>query len=170
MRSARKPIALEEPMKKTTATPPDDGGEEPRRKKRHHRQASAAARRARRSRMFGADACCRKCGYANPVALIQVNRTLLEEHHLLGAANDDTARDLLCRNCHAELTEAIDVAGGFMERQPTIVERIANILTILAVTHRNMADGLERQAADTRAAVRLLDEYYPDWRTRLEDQ
>lgn len=48
--------------------------------------------------------CC-LCGYSNPVALMRVGRSLLERHHIYGEKTDSTTV-VVCRNCHAELSEA----------------------------------------------------------------
>ena len=63
-------------------------------------------RRSRRRRRLGADAVCILCGYHRCLSgLIKVDRSFLEEHHLLDRVTDATLTAWLCRNCHAEVTE-----------------------------------------------------------------
>ena len=63
------------------------------------------ARRAKRERTLGPDSVCLLCGYSRPEGLRFVPRRLLEAHHVLGRANDAAFTVLLCRNCHAEITD-----------------------------------------------------------------
>lgn len=46
---------------------------------------------------------CAVCGYAKPEGMVTTNSSLLEAHHLAGRHEGITV--LLCRNCHAELSE-----------------------------------------------------------------
>src|SRR2546423_7988033 len=114
--------------------------------------ARNVARRARRARMFPANAECVLCGYANPVALIAAEKTLLEEHHVFGAAFDDGTRIPLCRNCHAEITEGIRATGASMRPQPSLFENLiqANKARAVfdrcaAITHGRVASELQRR-------------------------
>ena len=73
------------------------------------------ARRAKRERTLGPDSVCLLCGYSRPEGLRSVpRRRLLEAHHVLGRANDAAFTVLLCRNCHAEITEEYHAHGVSM--------------------------------------------------------
>ncbi len=73
-------------------------------------------RKTRRLRILGPDAACGLCGQANPAALIRVNRSVLEVHHLAGEANDADLTVVLCRNCHAIHHEALRDLGVDLTR------------------------------------------------------
>jgi hypothetical protein len=119
--------------------------------------------------MFPASAVCALCGYANPVALIAVDKTLLEEHHVVGAAFDDGTRIPLCRNCHAEITEGIRGTGASMRPQPSLFENLVQAKKAEEVYHRCAAIACARNASELERRVDALDELYPDWRSIEEE-
>ncbi|MFL5481257.1 MAG: hypothetical protein ACJ8AK_03640 [Gemmatimonadaceae bacterium] len=131
--------------------------------------ARNVARRARRARMFPASAVCALCGYANPVALIAVDKTLLEEHHVFGAAFDDGTRIPLCRNCHAEVTEGIRATGASMRPQPSLFENLIQATKALEVYYRAQAITHGRIAHELQRRVDTLDALFPDWRSIEEE-
>jgi hypothetical protein len=137
--------------------------------KEHSNAARNVARRARRARMFPANAVCAWCGYANPVALIAVDKTLLEEHHVFGAAFDDGTRIPLCRNCHAELTEGIRATGASMRPQPSLFENLIQANKALEVFHRCAAITHNRVANELQRRVDALDVLFPEWRSIEEE-
>jgi hypothetical protein len=137
--------------------------------------ARTAARKAKRSRIFGPNAVCMFCKFDNPVALIAVNRTLLEEHHVHGAAHEDGTRIPVCRNCHALLTEGLLENGTSMKSKRSLLERIVEMCRALEVFHRaaavantDLAAELDDYIADQTNIRMGLDE--PDYGHRGTDQ
>ncbi len=105
------------------------------------------ARRARRERTLGPDAACILCGTTTPEALLRVNRSLLEAHHVVTQAHDDALTLPVCRNCHALLTEGQHLHGVIFQQRSTIPERIAVILTALSAFFHTLGDTLATWAA-----------------------
>lgn len=123
-------------------------------------------RRLRRARRLGAGAVCVLCGEENPVELLRVGRSLLDAHHLGGTANDARLTVVVCRNCHAVLTEAGRVGGielghdddrHLLERLEAVLRGQADFDELRARRQRAWADELAAEA--TR-----LDRDHPDWR------
>jgi hypothetical protein len=123
-------------------------------------------RKLRRARRLGAGAVCVLCGEENPVELRRARGSLLEAHHVGGLANDSQLTVIVCRNCHALLTEAARVSdvelGHRDDRQP--LERLEAVLRgqadfdeLLAQRQRAWADELAAEAA-------RLDRDFPGWR------
>lgn len=102
--------------------------------------------------MFGADAACILCLYSNPVALIEVDRTLLQEHHVNGQAHDPATLVPVCLNCHAELHAGMRDNGTSLEPKRSFLEKLAEVHRAREVFARAEAD------AHARIADRL-DEY-----------
>lgn len=83
--------------------------------------------------------CC-LCGYLDPIGLIKADKTLLEKHHLAGRHEGPTV--LVCRNCHAKLTDIqVYEYGEFIEpdRNPleisaSYVNGVGIFLSLLAVS------------------------------------
>ena len=80
------------------------------------------------------------------MALRPVTRRFLEEHYLVGRANDATLTLALCFNCHALATEGLLQAGVSMkrERNPTKFARL--IFYALAVHLKMLSDACWRFA------------------------
>ena len=95
------------------------------------RPVQDAVRRQRRTDRLGPDAACALCGVRTPEALIVVDRSLLERHHVVGRANDGDLTVPVCRNCHAVLTEGQLAHGVPLSRPRSDRERIANGLHAL---------------------------------------
>ena len=127
-------------------------------------------RKARRSRRVGIDAACVLCGESNPDVLIRVGRSVLEQHHVLGAAHAPSVTVPLCRNCHAIETERMRDAGISLERDHgrAVVEVIEIVLRAQALYLRSHAEASERFAAHLREHVEMLDRGYPGWRDAAE--
>jgi hypothetical protein len=123
------------------------------------------ARRARRQRRLGTDAVCVLCGECNPEALTKVRRSLLEQHHLAGEANDPNLRVVVCRNDHARLTEAQQVSGVDLRRasERSSLARLEAVLRGLADFFVLLAQALRGWADEIRETIRLLDEGWPGW-------
>lgn len=91
--------------------------------------------------------CC-LCGYADPTGLIKADKTLLEKHHLAGRHEGPTV--LVCRNCHAELTDvqqSDDKRFNSPDRTPLVtaaafLEGLANFFKLLAITLTYLANWL----------------------------
>ena len=123
-------------------------------------------RKLRRERRLGAGAVCVLCGEENRAKLRRAGRSLLEAHHPGGVANDALLTVILCRNCHAQLTEAGRDSGVELghsdDRHP--LERLEAVLRGLA-DFDELRAGRERAWADEVAAeVTRLDRDFPDWR------
>lgn len=117
------------------------------------------------------------CGVTTPEALLRVDHTILEAHHVFGRANDANTTMIVCRNCHAVLTEGqrasnTPLTARQSERERVIARALAafNFVTqvflplfrigthaLLALIRANLYDGpaVQRDAL-TRVLV-LLD-------------
>lgn len=131
--------------------------------------ARNAARRARTARRFGPDAACLICGYSNPIGLVWADKTLLEEHHVLGAANNDDVRVPLCRNHHAEIEFGIQETGATRRRQRSIFERLIEAGRMVAVLGRSLAIAEGDFGLQAERLIHALDEQLPQWRKIEED-
>lgn len=117
--------------------------------------ASAAARKAKRTRMFGANAVCILCRYSNPVALIEIDKTLLQEHHVNGQAHDPVTLVPVCLNCHAELHAGMRDNGTSLEPKRSLLEKLAEMHRAREVfaraeanAHAKIADQLDEYQLD----------------------
>ena len=109
---------------------------------------------------------CVLCGEQNPAALTRVDRSLLEDHHLAGRANDKTLVAIVCRNCHAGLSEAQRDSGIGLhhdaERVP--LEQAEAVLRGLADFFEQLVKTLRQWADEIARTVSLLDHHHPEWR------
>jgi hypothetical protein len=123
-------------------------------------------RRVQRKRRIGRDAVCVLCGFADLAALMRVRRTLLEDHHVLGAAHAPAVTVALCRNCHAIESERLRDAGIPLGSDPqrSVVEVVEIVLRGLALFLRSLADALEQFADQLQVLVAGLDRHFPGWR------
>jgi hypothetical protein len=110
-------------------------------------------RKVRRARRLGSDAVCVLCGESNPIALRRVDRSLLELHHVGGEANDGSLVAIVCRNCHALLSEAQHDSGvelqrrrdrASTERLEAVLRGLADFFALLVARLREWADELHR--------------------------
>jgi hypothetical protein len=124
-------------------------------------------RRARRNARIGPDARCALCGEANPEVLIRVKRTILEAHHIVGLANDVTATVILCRNCHAKVTEKQREFASF-EAPESLLDKAIAVLRHLAALFYVVADMMRVLADQLVALLSGLSARYPDWQTMPE--
>ena len=99
-------------------------------------------RRVKREDRLGPDRICIDCGYARPEGL----RPLLEAHHVMGRANDPALTILLCRNCHAEITEDYRVHGVSMAPPVNALTRAIASLGALAIFFRGLSVSCARMA------------------------
>lgn len=108
--------------------------------------ARTAARHRRRLDRLGPDCACALCGYRNPSALIRVSRTLLEAHHVFGRKRDSELTVVLCRNCHAEITEDLRRSGIPMVRERDPRKRVAYALLARAAFLEKEVESMKRFA------------------------
>jgi hypothetical protein len=125
---------------------------------REHDPISNDARQAERLRKFGPEPhLCLFCGLDDPSVLIpktfrwlkqRVHRSILEKHHVLGRNHDNDFIVLLCRNCHAKVTEGYLQVGIELRREPNVRKRIAQMLRAEAAFLRQLAERNCQWAAD----------------------
>src|SRR3989442_14780621 len=82
----------------------------------------APRRKYRRQQRLGPDAGCVTCGERNPDALLRVHRSLLERHHVLGAAHGPDETIVVCLNCHARFSAPQQDDGGPPPPEATLLE------------------------------------------------
>ncbi len=124
----------------------------------------ADLRREHREDRLGENPVCGMCGYANPKSLQLANRTLLENHHVVGKRHDPSLTLPVCRNCHGELTEGARDAGADLRRQPTYLHRLAMILLSLGSLFIALGEAMRRYANDLFRLIAGLDERCANWR------
>jgi hypothetical protein len=97
---------------------------------------------------------------------MRVGRSLLERHHLAGAANDPLLIVTVCRNCHARLSEANRNSGIELRRDPERVslERLVAVLLGLADFFELLMVSLRWWAEELGEAIARLDRDHPSWR------
>jgi hypothetical protein len=123
-------------------------------------------RRARRARKLPKGAACVICGRDEPQVLRRARRSLLEQHHLGGEANDASLTVVLCLNCHRLQTARQPTIGIELEEDPqrTDIERLVSVLRGLALFFEGLAQALMEWAARVAAHVARLDANCPGWR------
>jgi hypothetical protein len=124
------------------------------------------ARKSRRDRRLGSNAACVVCGKQNPVALMRVNRSLLEEHHVAGRANDDLLVAIICRNCHAVLSEgqrdsSLELCHA---NERTSLEQLESVLLGLSDFFDQLGQSMRQRADELDQIISQLDHNHPDWR------
>lgn len=128
------------------------------------------ARNARRGRALGPSAACLFCDYRNPHGLVRTNRSLLEAHHVCGKANDADLTVVLCRNCHAEVTEGQRTAGVSFGTPPTLLHQFLAALASLAVFLLDLGKRVLVWVGALERFLERLDRELPMWRTWPEAQ
>jgi len=121
--------------------------------KRARTKAETAARLAKRSRQFGPGATCWRCNYQNIVGLVSPDAptspklmNIMEGHHVVGRNHDAALKTIVCRNCHAELTEILRSGAVPMRTQQSFAETLIACLTALALLFRELAEAFLRWA------------------------
>jgi len=89
---------------------------------------------------------CLYCGYTDLIALRQVSRKFLPEHHVLGRKHDPDLVIFACLNCHAEMHELLSDAGVELREVPDPIRRVVMMLRAEAVHFEMLADSKRRQA------------------------
>lgn len=137
-------------------------------KKRKPTAAQNAARKSKHNRPFGPNAVCYICHFANPIALIEVDRTILEQHHVAGQNHSDREQLPVCRNCHALLHEGCLDDGVALRSQRSLLETLAEIDRALAVFFRAASIAHADRANQLDKFIETLDHALPNWRTICE--
>jgi hypothetical protein len=128
-------------------------------------------RKTRRRTKLAPNAACAFCGETTPEALLLANRSLLERHHVVGAANADELTVPLCRNCHAIQTEGMrDVGVDLRHQARQLPELVVSVLRALGVFFRSLGDHLLDWAERLAALFAGLDRDCPGWRQLPEAQ
>jgi hypothetical protein len=107
----------------------------------------AARRKAQRLEKLGGEhPFCLHCGCSEPMLLRPVTRCFLEEHHVVGFANDPDLTLALCFNCHALITEGLLQAGVSMTKQSDPIKFACVVFRALAVHFRALSEAFWRFA------------------------
>ena len=124
------------------------------------------ARTSRRQRRLGPDAACIICGITTPAVLLRVRRSLLQRHHVLGAAIDSDLTVLLCLNCHAIETAGQVARGADLDhqRERTLPEVLVAVLAELGAFLCAVGSSLLEWAERLGAFNDALDTAMPQWR------
>ena len=114
-------------------------------------QIQTEVRRANRERRFEGATECRACGERELAALTKVSRQFLEDHHVVGIANDGDLTITLCLNCHRKVTEKMLEVGAptadprsCLDRTEAFLRGLAAFFAFLAEKLLEWADGLHR--------------------------
>jgi hypothetical protein len=125
-------------------------------------------RRMNRLRELGDDPSC-ICGEKNPEALTRCKRSLLENHHIAGSANDSKMTIVLCLTCHRKATEKQRQCGVQLCHQPrNLLERLVEVLKGLASFFLLANEILLDWAEQLSILIVGLDAKHPEWRSMPE--
>lgn len=120
------------------------------------------AREARRRKLLGPHPVCVRCGEDRPEAF--------EWHHTGGREHDPDRESLLCRNCHAVVSESQRRGDVDLAPQANPLDREIARHRALAVDLRDSGDAEDRAAARLEKLRVSLDSELPQWREHLEKQ
>lgn len=134
------------------------------------------ARRAKQQRRVGKDAACLFCGFAEPeglrrVPISKLNREacrIIQQHHVVGRANDPELTIPLCLNHHSLATEQLWRVGASMRPAGTLLDKLTAILKALGAFFKQLGERLIKWASELAAFVQALDVKYPAWREMPE--
>jgi hypothetical protein len=118
-----------------------------------------AARGAKRQRQLGPKAACLLCG--------ESDSTLLEEHHVAGRNHDADFTVILCRNCHARLTEAARRVGQELRRARTALHRAHALIQGVGLLAGGLHQSCDRVSTTLTLLMATLDREYPGWQDRV---
>ena len=124
-------------------------------------------RRHRRQQRLGPDARCAMCGETNPECLMQVRRSILEQHHVAGEAHEPGLTIVVCRNCHARFSAAQQDDGVPLTPQSTELEHVNAAIKGIGSALRVIGDGLLRLGDRADGVITRLDAAFPDWRKHI---
>jgi hypothetical protein len=128
-------------------------------------------RKMRRLRELGDNPSCALCGESNPETLTRCTRSLLENHHIAGMANDSEMTVVLCLTCHRKATEKQRLCGVELCHQPrNLLERLVNVLNGLASFFLLAGEILLNWAERLTKVLAGLDANHPGWRSLPEVQ
>jgi hypothetical protein len=98
--------------------------------------------------------------------LLRVRRSLLQRHHVVGAAIDADLTVPLCRNCHAIETAGQLARGADLDhqRERTLLDLLIAILEESGAFLCRLGTRLSEWAERLRAFVAMLDRAMPQWR------
>ena len=128
------------------------------------------ARKAKREMRLGKDAKCAWCGISNLESLTLEKRSLIENHHVVGRANDADLVIPLCRNCHGVATEKSRQTGVSMKKPETVLHKTINVLRALGAFFSHLAQKCCEWASELSAFILALDKKHPDWAVIPEAQ
>src|SRR5205823_7462269 len=126
----------------------------------------ADARCARRRRRLGPDAACVVCGESDLVLLTRGKRRVIQAHHVAGRRHDAELTAVLCLNCHARATEALERVGVPMRRAATTLERLIFSHRARAAFFRQLSDAELRNAAFLEQILAGFDAEFAGWRRK----
>lgn len=130
------------------------------------------ARKARRRRKLGPTAPCVFCGRETPEPFRKVGRSVVEEHHVMGVANDTALTVPACRGCHDAQTELQRVYGIDLRHHTNRPwpETLVDILKAIGLLLKSLGGKLMDYAERLRAFLDALDRHWPQWRLLPEAQ
>lgn len=131
-------------------------------------RGEARRRQRRRERLEGADACA-CCGFSDLKALVPTERSLVEDHHVVGRLRDDQEIVALCRNCHAVVTEENRDAGVPMKPRPNGLEEQAMKLRARGLFNIRQGKAQLRDAERLLDRVEELDKEVDGWREAIRE-
>lgn len=124
-----------------------------------------AARQTRRRRKVPPGTVCVLCGEQDPDCLREVDKTILEEHHVAGVGNLPGLTVWVCPTCHRKLHVAMQDAGIDLAHpeERLVVKIVVLILLVLAVLLRALADTCEWFGHKLGDFIDGLDRDHPSW-------
>jgi hypothetical protein len=99
---------------------------------------------------------------------IQLPPIVLELHHLVGRHHDGKVTVVLCRTCHAIVTELYLRTGVSMGTSAHVLDRVVALLRALGTFFPQVGNACVRWARDVERYVAALDAKYPGWRDMPE--
>jgi hypothetical protein len=129
-----------------------------------------AARAARRLHGVPEGAACPLCGEQYRGCLVEVDKTILEEHHIAGVANLPGLTVWLCPTCHDKLHAGYLDAGIDLSHPPQrfVLKVVQVVLEACAVLFVTMAETFKWLAHLLGEFIDGLDREHPDWRDMAE--
>jgi hypothetical protein len=125
-----------------------------------------AARAAKRRHKVPPGTACPFCGEQDPACLVEVDKTILEEHHIAGVANLPDLTVWLCPTCHRKLH--VDMLDGDVELshppRRVLLVVVAVVLGACVALMRKLADTFEWLVGLLWLFIGSLDGEYPGWR------
>jgi hypothetical protein len=123
-------------------------------------------RRTRRQQKLPPDAACTFCGWKTLDELLRLGRTLVEQDHVDGHANNPDLTAPECPNCHAVHGEGQRRAGAILTHDDdrSRLEIQADAFRSRAAFHRQLAETEEQQARELDLLAAALDRVAAGWR------